>query len=137
MWLPLVCPQLRTWTATPASALTRNQPLVTGSQPMLNPLSYTSQGHLTVLDKSLKNIWPSKTGSQPNPIPGAPVSSLKLHSKSQTRGDSSYLYCVLQLLKCKGNFWVCKGRASEPLVNSSCKYFLHTARHCNSQAPGI
>ena len=45
MWLPLVHPLQGTWPATQACALTRNQtcdPLV--HRPMLNPLSYTSQG---------------------------------------------------------------------------------------------
>ena len=45
VWLPLVCPQLGTWPATQACALTGNQ---TGDllvrRPVLNPLSYTSQG---------------------------------------------------------------------------------------------
>ena len=45
VWLPLVHPQLGTWPATQACALTGNQtgePLV--PRPALNPLSYTSQG---------------------------------------------------------------------------------------------
>ena len=45
MWLPLMRPQLGIWPATQACALTGNKtsdPVV--SRPMLNPLSYTSQG---------------------------------------------------------------------------------------------
>ena len=45
VWLPLMRPLLVTWPATQAGALTRNQtrdPLV--CRPMLNSLSYTSQG---------------------------------------------------------------------------------------------
>ena len=45
MWLPLVCPTPGTWPTTQACALTGNQigdPLV--CRPVLNPLSYTSQG---------------------------------------------------------------------------------------------
>ena len=44
-WLPLMHPQLGTWPATEACALTRNQtsdPLV--HRPALSPLSHTSQG---------------------------------------------------------------------------------------------
>ena len=47
VWLPLKCPQLGTWPGTQACALTRNRAsnaLVCG--PVLNPLSYTSQGLL-------------------------------------------------------------------------------------------
>ena len=44
-WLPLACPQLGTWPATQACALTRNQ---TGDlsvhRPTLNPPSHTRQG---------------------------------------------------------------------------------------------
>ena len=50
MWLPLACPLLRTWPATQACALTGNRtgnPLV--HRLTLNPLSQTSQGHLTPL----------------------------------------------------------------------------------------
>ena len=45
VWLPLVRPQVVTWPATQACALTKNQtsdPL--GCGPALNPLSRTSQG---------------------------------------------------------------------------------------------
>ena len=45
VWLPLMRPPLGTWPAIQACALTGNQtsdPLV--HRPMLNPLSYTSQG---------------------------------------------------------------------------------------------
>ena len=45
VWLPLTHPQMGTWPATQACALTGNQtgnPLV--CRPVLNPLSYTSQG---------------------------------------------------------------------------------------------
>ena len=45
VWLPFTLPVLVTWPATQACALTGNQtsnPLV--HRPMLNPLSYTSQG---------------------------------------------------------------------------------------------
>ena len=46
-WLPLMHPQLRTWPATQACALTGNQtndPLV--HRPALNPLRHTSRGPL-------------------------------------------------------------------------------------------
>ena len=45
VWFPLTCPQLGSWPATQACALTGNwtdDPLV--GRPALNPLSYTSQG---------------------------------------------------------------------------------------------
>ena len=45
VWLPFVCPLLGIWPTTQSCALTENQtgdPLV--HRPMLNPLSYTSQG---------------------------------------------------------------------------------------------
>ena len=45
VWLPLPCPQLGTWPATQACALTGNQtvnPLV--CRPAFNPLSCSSQG---------------------------------------------------------------------------------------------
>ena len=45
VWLPLMCPQLGTWTTTQACVLTgyrTSNPLVRRS--VLNPLSYTSQG---------------------------------------------------------------------------------------------
>ena len=45
VWLPLTCPQLGTWPATQACALTGNRkgyPLV--CRPALNPVSHTSQG---------------------------------------------------------------------------------------------
>ena len=45
VWLPLVGPELGTWTATQACTLTGNQtkyPLV--HRPTLNPLNHTSQG---------------------------------------------------------------------------------------------
>ena len=45
VWLPLMCPQLGTWPATQACALTGYQtsnPLL--RRPVLNPLSHTSQG---------------------------------------------------------------------------------------------
>ena len=45
VWLPLMCPVLRTWPATQACALTGNRtgnPLV--HRLALNPLSHTSQG---------------------------------------------------------------------------------------------
>ena len=46
VWLPLTCPQLGTWPATQACAVTGNptgNPVV--HRPMLSPLSYTSQGN--------------------------------------------------------------------------------------------
>ena len=48
--LPLTCPQLGTWPATQARALTGNRtshPLIL--RPVLNLLSYTSQGYLCFL----------------------------------------------------------------------------------------
>ena len=52
MWLPLVHPQLGTWPATQACALTGNQ---TGDslvhRPALNPLSHTSQGFSVLFNK--------------------------------------------------------------------------------------
>ena len=45
VWLPLACPMLGTWPATQACTLTRDwtcDPLV--HSPVLNPLSYSSQG---------------------------------------------------------------------------------------------
>ena len=56
------------------------------------------------------------------PHPWAPVFPLQLQPKSQAKGDHSCLCCVLRFTKCKGNFWVYKGRAGGPLVNSSYKY---------------
>ena len=50
MWLPLKCPQLGTWPATQACALTGNQtsdPLVLRS--VLKPLSHSSQGYFYCL----------------------------------------------------------------------------------------
>ena len=47
VWLPLLCPLLGTWPTTQACALTGNRtsnPLVL--RPVLNPLSYTSQGQI-------------------------------------------------------------------------------------------
>ena len=51
VWLPLMCPLLGTWPATQACALTGNRtssPLV--CRLALNPLSYTSQGWIAILD---------------------------------------------------------------------------------------
>ena len=56
VWLPLVCPQLGIWPATQACALTGDQtshPLV--HRPMLNPLSYTSQGLNSLISYLLKH----------------------------------------------------------------------------------
>ena len=48
VWLPLTWPPLGTWPATQAYAWEFNhQPF--GSKPVLNPLSYTSQGLITFL----------------------------------------------------------------------------------------
>ena len=47
VWLLLMCPPLGTWPATQACALTGNRtgdPLL--HRPVLNPLSYTSQGNI-------------------------------------------------------------------------------------------
>ena len=55
VWLPLVHLLLGTWPATQACVLTGNRtgdPLV--HRPMLNPLSYTSQGTIAEI---LINIW--------------------------------------------------------------------------------
>ena len=60
MWLPLVCPTPGTWPTTQACALTGNQigdPLV--CRPVLNPLSYTSQGQAP-LSRSCTFKIPSK-----------------------------------------------------------------------------
>ena len=47
MWLPLAQPQLGTWPATEACALTGNQTSdLLVRRPVLNPLSYTSQGYV-------------------------------------------------------------------------------------------
>ena len=54
VWLPLTRPQLGTWPATQACALTGNQtsgPLV--RRPALNPLSHTSQGTNKIFKKNL------------------------------------------------------------------------------------
>ena len=50
VWLPLMCPQLGTWPATQACALTGSltgDPLV--RRPAINPLSHTSQGYCGIL----------------------------------------------------------------------------------------
>ena len=48
--LPLACPQLGTWPATQACALTGNQTSdLLVHKPVLNPLSYTSQGYTSIL----------------------------------------------------------------------------------------
>ena len=52
VWLPFPCPQLGTWPATQECALTGNRtsnPLV--CRPMLNPLSYISQGYLVIFNQ--------------------------------------------------------------------------------------
>ena len=52
VWLPLTCPLLGTWPATQAFALTgnwTNDPLV--RRPVLNPLSYTSQGSIAIFQE--------------------------------------------------------------------------------------
>ena len=51
VWLSLACPLLGTWPTTQACALTGNltsNPLV--HRPVVNPLSHTSQGIMTVLN---------------------------------------------------------------------------------------
>ena len=50
VWLPLACPTLRTWPTTQACAPTGNRtssPLI--HRPVLNPLSYISQGSFLLL----------------------------------------------------------------------------------------
>ena len=49
VWLLLVHPPLGTWPTTQACALTGNRTSDFGSQPALNPLSYTSQGQSVIL----------------------------------------------------------------------------------------
>ena len=57
VWLPLTCPQLETWPATQACALTGNQ---TGNplahRPVLNPLSHTSQGSNSIFKEFFLQI---------------------------------------------------------------------------------
>ena len=58
VWLLFTCPQLGTWSATQACALTWNR---TGDtlvcRPMLNPLTYTSQGYFGInLMKEVKDL---------------------------------------------------------------------------------
>ena len=49
-WLPLTHPQLETWTTAQACALTRNQTSdLWALRPALNPLSYISQGLISVI----------------------------------------------------------------------------------------
>ena len=53
MWLPLTCPQVGTWSAAQAYALTRNRtsgPLVL--RLALNPVSHTSQGCVHIVFSS-------------------------------------------------------------------------------------
>ena len=79
MWLPLACPQLGTWPATQACALTGNQtgdPLV--HRPVLNPLSHTSQGYVATLDFLVTKVYLLTSHYEschlPNPHPHAHTS---------------------------------------------------------------
>ena len=62
VWVPLACPLLGTWAATQPCDLTGNGtrgPLV--HRPVLNPLSYTSQGMCTTFEMppELVPLWAS------------------------------------------------------------------------------
>ena len=82
VWLPLAHPLLGTWPTTQACALIGNWTGGSfGSQPMLNPLSYTSQGYIWFFRKSFwlllswastleheiqyKKVWPTWLSKPP------------------------------------------------------------------------
>ena len=61
VWLPVTQPQLGTWPATQACALTENRiqdSLV--RRTALNPLNHTSQGHTKFLIFQLSFFWPQR-----------------------------------------------------------------------------
>ena len=58
VWFPLAHPQLGTWPATQACALTGNQNSnFSVCRPALNPLSHTSQGHWLIPVCALPRDW--------------------------------------------------------------------------------
>ena len=63
MWSPVIYPELGTWPATQAPALTGNRtrdPL--GCRPALSPLSHTSQGQAVGFSLHQRDAQPGNTG---------------------------------------------------------------------------
>ena len=80
VWLPLKCPQVGTWPATQACALTGNQtgnPLV--HSPVLNPLSHTSQGLLSFSSSKKWSYLPKVTQTVLKVIFYPHLSHVKVH----------------------------------------------------------
>ena len=66
-WLPLTCPQLGTWPATQACALTRNWTCdILVCRPVLSPLSHTGQSFHFVFNV---NSWITSSTAYPRSIP--------------------------------------------------------------------